>query len=73
MNHNCHGDYSPEHRVYRCLAGSDILADTDLPTVCPFCDRNVSAVIHKNARRFKRVQDVIEFDESEFVIAEGDL
>ena len=47
MNHNCHGDYIEDMKLYRCLRDSSFFAGLDrCPDICPNCQRKVEAIVH---------------------------
>ena len=59
MNHNCHGDWWPRLKVYRCLADSTMIHTEQPPTTCPACGREVEPVVDWNARLERYEIDVI--------------
>jgi hypothetical protein len=59
MNHNCHGDWWPHLKVYRCLADSTLIRIDTIPDVCQACGRKVSPSTDNTARLERHEIDVI--------------
>jgi len=46
MNRDCHGDYIPALKLYRCLMDSTFIDATTEPTLCTHCGRKAIPEIH---------------------------
>ena len=69
MNHDCHGDYIEDMKLYRCFVDSRFFDGLDKPPeVCPGCGRAVVEKFHKTVPNYTRVSQCVVINRFEFTV-----